>query len=179
MKDWNVVATARESRFPQAIQLLKPFGRIERTHYYDVLVMQVADPRDFLKQVHARLEEDPALAECIGHVSPCTETFTLQSPESFEAAVREIALGYVPDLAYKWFHVRMHRRGFKGQLHATDEEQFLDGVLLEALENAGTPGEISFDDPDAIIAIETIDAQGGIALWTRDDLQKYPLLNLD
>lgn len=179
MKEWNVVATARQSHFPEAVKLLKQFGRVEKTHYYDVLVMEVDDPREFLERLHERLADEPAIGECLGHVSPCTETFIFQSLGEFEEHARKAVQQYIPDLCGKRFHIRMRRRGFKGRLHATDEEQFLDGVLLEALEEADTPGEITFDDPDAIVALETVDTKAGLAVWMREDLERYPLLKLD
>jgi hypothetical protein len=52
-------------------------------------------------------------------------------------------------------------------------------VLLEALKKANTPGRITFDDPDAILALETVDCQAGLSLWTRQELQRYPFLRLD
>jgi tRNA(Ser,Leu) C12 N-acetylase TAN1 len=44
---------------------------------------------------------------------------------------------------------------------------------------AGTPGSISFDDPDAIVAIESVGQRAGVSLWTREDLRRYPFLRLD
>jgi hypothetical protein len=73
----------------------------------------------------------------------------------------------------------MHRRGFKGKLRSLEEEQFLDDILLEALKKAGTPGHITFENPDAVIAVETIANWAGISLWTRDQLQRYPFIRID
>ena len=64
-------------------------------------------------------------------------------------------------------------------MSSQEEEQLMDKVLLEALETAGTPGSITFDDPDAIVAIETLGHRAGVSLWTRDDLRRYPFLRLD
>src|SRR3974377_1924546 len=44
---------------------------------------------------------------------------------------------------------------------------------------AGKPGKISFSDPDAVVAIDTIDGRAGLALWTREDLLRYHLLRPD
>ena len=96
-----------------------------------------------------------------------------------EAKAREASLTWIPDLAGKSFHVRMYRRGFKGQLSSQSEESFLDGILLDALNKIGKPGRITFENPDAIIALETIDSRAGLSLWTREDLQRYPFLRLD
>jgi len=42
-------------------------------------------------------------------------------------------------LAGKSFHVRLHRRGFKGRLSTAKEERFLDEALLDALDVLGHP----------------------------------------
>jgi tRNA(Ser,Leu) C12 N-acetylase TAN1 len=87
-----------------------------------------------------------------------------------------IALEYVPALADKAFHVRMHRRGFKGRIQRTQEEQLLDRALLESLTERGMTARIDFEDPDAILAVETVGDQAGMSLWLRMDLQRYPFL---
>ena len=177
--DWNVVVTVRDRHYQEAVALLRQFGELEKTRYYDVLVMKVPDIGQFLVRLQQRLAEHPEGAACLGRVSPCSETFAFQSPEEFEEKARRAARGFVDALAGKRFHVRMHRRGFKGTLHSMQEEQFLDHFLLTALEEAGAPGKITFDDPDAIVTVETVDTQAGMALWTREQLKQYPFLRPD
>jgi hypothetical protein len=41
------------------------------------------------------------------------------------------------------------------------------------------PGRIAFTDPDAVVAIDTIDDRAGVSLWTRDDLARHRLLRPD
>ncbi len=88
-------------------------------------------------------------------------------------------LGAVYTTECKSFHVRMHRRGFKGRISSHDEERFLDKILLEELGRMGNPGHITFEDPDAILVVETVGQQAGLSCWNREDLQRYPLLRLD
>ena len=110
---------------------------------------------------------------------PVTHTFTFQTPAIFEEKARETVSPWIPGLAAMGFHIRMHRRGFKGKISSMEEERFLDNFILDALERAGTPGHITFEDPDAIIVVETIGQRAGLSLWTREELQRYPLLHLD
>jgi hypothetical protein len=72
--------------------------------------------------------------------------------------------------------VRLRRRGLKGIISTPEEERFLDDLLLEALAAAGAPGHISFEDPEYVLLIETVGSGGGVALWTREDLKRYPFL---
>jgi tRNA(Ser,Leu) C12 N-acetylase TAN1 len=179
MLDWNVVVTVREGRFVQACELLEELGPVVRTDYFNVLVMKVDGIDHLLETLSQWIAADPSILTILARVMPVTHTFDFQTVEEFEVHARQVVLSWVPHLAGKRFHVRMHRRGFKGRLSSIDEEKFLDILLLEALESAGTPGRISFEDPDVIIAVETVGNRAGLSLWTREDLQRYPFLHLD
>jgi tRNA(Ser,Leu) C12 N-acetylase TAN1 len=179
MKDWNVAASVHEGAFLQACELLEEFGPVRRTDFFNVLVIRVDDIHRMMEGLRIRVSQDPDISSVIGRVVPVTQTFSFQSPEEFESKAKEAVLKWVPELAGKSFHVRMHRRGFKGRLSSEYEEKFLDNILLEALEKAGGQGRISFDDPDAIVAIETVGPRAGLSLWAREELKKYPFLGLD
>jgi len=179
MKDWNVVVSVAEHGYKPARKALAEFGNVAKTDFYNVLVMQVEDPRQLLADWSRQAAQDPELGTLLSRMMPVSQTFTFQSAEEFEAKAKEAVLSWIPALAGKGFHVRMHRRGFKGRLTSQGEEQFLDGWLLEKLDDAGTPGRISFEDPDAILAVETVNQRAGLSFWTREALQRYPLLKLD
>jgi tRNA(Ser,Leu) C12 N-acetylase TAN1 len=179
MKDWNVVISVREGGYSAARELLRQFAEVGRTHYFNVLVAKVDNPRallDTLTELSATL---PDLPKFLARVVPLTVMFNFDSPEHFETQAREAVLRWAADLAGKSFHVRVHRRGFKRDLPSPKEEQMLAAALLEALDNAGAPGTIASDDPEAIVAVETVDNRAGLSLWNREDLSRYPLLGLD
>jgi tRNA(Ser,Leu) C12 N-acetylase TAN1 len=75
--------------------------------------------------------------------------------------------------------VRLHRRGGKQELRSPDIERLLDDCVLNATKAAGAPARIAFTDPDAVIAVDTIDDRAGVALWTREDLARHRLLRPD
>jgi adenylyl- and sulfurtransferase ThiI len=141
--------------------------------------MRVDDPKRLLEALAERAAREPDAIALLGRVVPIRSTFPFQSPEEFEARARNAALAFLPELVGKGFHVRMHRHGFKGRLSSQAEERLLGTVLLEAQEKAGIPGRITFEDPDAILAVETVGNQAGLSLWTREDLRRYPFLRLD
>jgi tRNA(Ser,Leu) C12 N-acetylase TAN1 len=178
MRDWNVVVTTHRGQFGRAQQLLKEMGNVGRTDYYNVLVMRVDDVEVLLERLEKELSIQPELASAVAHIRPAHHAFDFQTPAEFEARAREIVLRWVPELASKGFHVRLHRRGFKGRLSSPDEELFLDGALLEALADADTRGHLSYRDPDAVIAVDTVSNRAGMALWTRDALRRYAFLGL-
>lgn len=176
--EWNVVATVQEGGYQKARKLLQRFGAVGETDFFNVLVLRVEDWRHLLEGLKEEGERDFEVAGTLASVIPVLQTFYFQTPQEFEEKAMSAATAFIPALAGKRFHVRMHRRGFKGKLSSLDEERFLDGCLLEALELAGTPGSIAFDDPDAVIAVETLGGRAGLSLWTRDDLRRFPLLHL-
>ena len=178
MKDWNVIISVYQGGYRRALRFLTAFGQVERSPYHNVLVMSVADPAALLTAVEQRTEESPALYDAISRVAPAMRTFEFHSVEEFKEKAVAILLEWAPRLTGRTFHVRLHRRGDKRELSTQDVERFLDDALLDATA-AALPGKISFTDPDAVIAIDTIDDRAGMALWTRDDLARHHLVRPD
>lgn len=174
--DWNVVVTLAEDGFREAVRLLRKWGKVERTHYYNVLAMKVEDIDAFLADFAKAIADSPGILNLVSHVVPLRCTFEFATAEEFEDRARAMALTLVPLLRGKSLHVRLHRRGFKGALSTPKEEQFLDRVLMTEL---GQASRISFSDADAVIQIETIDGRAGMSLWSRDELQQCPFLGVD
>jgi adenylyl- and sulfurtransferase ThiI len=152
---------------------------VSQTEFFNVLVMKVSNIPQFLEQLNSVLAEDPHLATVLARVVPVSASFTFQLPEEFEEKAREIALQWLPQLAGKGFHVRMRRRGFKGRLSSLEVERSLGALLLEALEKAGTPGHLTFENPDAIAVVETLGQWAGLSCWTREELERYPWMRVD
>lgn len=177
--NWNVVATLPEDTFREARRLLGRWGRVRRTHFYNVLAMRVADPNAFLNAFAAAVAESPGLLNTVSHVVPAQYTFDFHTREEFERKAHDLLLAWRPRLADASFHVRLHRRGQGDMLSSHQEEQLLSETLLDALKVAGTPGRISFDDPDEVIQIETIDTRAGVSLWSREDRRRCPFLGVD
>ncbi|BCS52577.1 hypothetical protein [Geobacter sp. SVR] len=179
MRDWNAVITVREGGFVPACRLLEPFGQVVRTEFFNTLAMRAPDPFRLLADLQGQLAGNPDIAAWISRFMPVQHLFSFRSAAEFELRSRETVLEWLPRLAGTSFHVRMHRRGFKGRLSSAEEERFLDGFLLNRLSEAGTPATIAFDDPDTIIAVETIGPRAGLTLLDREHLRRFSLLHLD
>ncbi len=178
MSGWNVVVSVHDRGYRRARELLGSYGPVHKTDYYNVLTLTVEDTRAFLDRLARLAEVVPDIRDVVSRAVPAERSFTFQSAAEFEAKAREIALEMAPRLAGKSFHVRLYRRGFKGRISSPEEERFLDEALLQALEAAGTPGRVAFDDPDAVIDIETLGNWAGVSLWTREELERYPFLKV-
>jgi tRNA(Ser,Leu) C12 N-acetylase TAN1 len=179
MHDWNVIATINTHRFRSAFKLLEPLGEVRRTSYYNVLSMKVTDIRNFLETLRDWMANYPDTQETLSRVGPVEQTFPFQSLEEFQDRAKELAAVYLPQLAGKSFHVRMHRRGWKGRLETSAEERRIGEFLFEKFAGTEAPARVDFKDPDAILALEILDTRAGLALWRRDDLTRYPFLKLD
>lgn len=179
MKAWNVVAVVYKKGFSRAFDILKEFGPVHRTDFFNVLVVEAEELREMMESLRLRFEEDPGIHSILSRVVPVTVAIEFQQVEEFEFKARSAVLTWASALAGKRFHVRMHRRGFKGRISSMREEQILDGVLLQELENRGTPGKIDFKDPDAVVVIEMVAQRAGLAFITREDFVRYPFLKRD
>jgi len=179
MNDWNVVVTVREGGFATACAFLGPFGPVRKTDFFNTLVMRVADPFQLLAELQGQFADNPAIGGWLSRFVPMQQRFSYQTAAGFELRCQEAVLEWLPRLANARFHVRMHRRGFKGKLSSVEEEHFLDDFLLLRLAEAGTPGKVAFEDPDAIIALETIGPQAGMSLFNREELKRFSILHLD
>lgn len=179
MKDWNTIVTIYPQGFRRAIRALQKIGPTERTRYYNVLAMRVDDPIAALEAIERLTEEKPALYDAIARVAPAGFAFDFQSPEEFTERAKSVLLGLFPQLAGRSFHVRLHGRGLKLDLHTPEAERLFDNFIVAATAKSGTPARISFAQPDAVIVIDTIDDRAEIAMWFQEDLARHRLLHPD
>ena len=55
----------------------------------------------------------------------------------------------------------------------------LDRALLTELEARHARGAVDFTNPDAIVALETVDRRAGLSAWDRAARARFPFLGLD
>jgi tRNA(Ser,Leu) C12 N-acetylase TAN1 len=177
--DWNVVVTVYDGEFAETIRLLTPFGDLAPTDYWNVLAMVVPDIPTFLADIENAIQRDASIPNAVSRIIPVTHKFRFQSPDEFEKEACLVVDEWVPEVSGKSFHVRMHRRGFKGRLSSQRAEQLLDHHILQRLELEGAGARIDFEDPDLIIAVETIGQTAGLSRWTRAQRQAFELVRLD
>jgi adenylyl- and sulfurtransferase ThiI len=133
--------------------------------------MKVEDPDALMRWLTERVAQEPG--------SAAAHVFDFTTPRSSKPKRARPFWDFLPKLADKSFHVRMHRRGFRRQLSAHEEERRLGAVLFEALAAAGTPATVEFASSDAIVVIETVGDRAGVSFITHEDMQHCPLLRFD
>ncbi len=74
MNDWNVVISVYQDGFRRALRALKEYGSVERSPYYNVLVMRVKDPTALLQTIERKTETNTALYDAISRVAPAMRT---------------------------------------------------------------------------------------------------------
>lgn len=180
VKDWNVVVTVFDrDGFRAARRTLARYGAIERTGFFNVLVMKVDDVRAFTREFTDMAVNEPGVLNDISRLVPAQATFDFETPEEFSEQARETVLGWADRLAGGSFYVRLHRRGLRGQIISPDEERALDFAIIERCQEMGNPAAVDFADPDHIIDIETVDNRAGLSLWSREELERMPFLHVD
>ncbi|MCX8099884.1 MAG: RNA 3'-terminal phosphate cyclase [Geminicoccaceae bacterium] len=176
---WNLVATVHAQGWREALGVLGRYGKVRKTPYYNVVVMAVDDPRAVAEDLARRIAAEPGLMNFISRVVPLDAALELGPLEQAEERLFAAFLPFLPRLAGRTFHVRVHKRGPGKALSAHALERALGERLLRALEAAGTPGRLAFDDVDLILVVEIVDQRAGIAAFDRDDRARFPFLRLD
>ncbi len=176
MQEWNAVVSVREHGFRQALEVFGAFGEVKRTDFYNIILLRAREVTHMLETLRGRSQESLAF---LARLIPVSRAFIFNSPEEFEDRARSAVLGWSLQLSGKSFFVRIHRRGFKGRIASMDEERALDTLLLEELEKTGNPGRITYEDPDAVIVIETVGHWAGLSLFTREERARYPFIRVE
>jgi tRNA/tmRNA/rRNA uracil-C5-methylase (TrmA/RlmC/RlmD family)/tRNA(Ser,Leu) C12 N-acetylase TAN1 len=172
--DWNVVVSVREGRFQEACRLLASVARPARTGFFNLLALRVEDPVRFLEDLERLAAGRPEAAGILSRVSPAREAFSFASAAEYRDRSARIAEAWAPRLADRAFYVRVRRRGLRARLSSLEEERRLAGVVLDALARAGRSARVRFDDPDAVLVVEILGTRAGMALWTREELARWP-----
>lgn len=177
MNPWNVLATSLEGRRDALLIALRRLGRFRPGGYRNVVVGLVDEPLGFLDGVGAALASDPLLPTALAKVIPIEALVRFEASQAVEtiAAAVEPLLGR---LAGRSFFVRLERRGLKGRVHSPTFERALGDRVWQALEARGEKPRVDFGDPDAVLVVETIGEQAGLAVITRELRQAHPFVKL-
>ncbi|MEW6269995.1 MAG: THUMP domain-containing protein [Thermodesulfobacteriota bacterium] len=176
--DWNLVVTSRVGGHRQLRGALKGLVRLRPSGFRNVLVGRVDDVERLLTAVAELRERSPRLDEWLGKIVPIERTFAVD-PARFEDDLEAVAASLADRLAGQSFHVRLERRGHKGEIDTHASEQALGKRLSEILQARGEPGRVTFDDPDVVVAIEVVGDAAGLGLIPRAMRTRWPFVKID
>src|SRR2546430_1478556 len=141
------------------------------------LVNQVVPPGEHVAAAARLAEEIAANAPLPVWVAPRGA----RSPTGAPPAVGRrgpAAEPFIARLAGGSFFVRLERRGLKGRLHTPTVERALGDHVWRALEARGHTPRVEFKDPDAVLVLETIGDEAGIAVITRALRAQHPFVKI-
>jgi len=177
MTEWNVLVTAYWGREKNALRFLTRHGEFRSSGFKDVIRGHVEDKDLFLEKIETMRQENPRRINFISQIVPLEQTFHFDLSD-FMDKLKHTVPPYLEKVEGKKFYVRVKRRGHKGEISSQDIEKEISGFILESLEKAGKQAHIGFDDPDAIIVVETIADWAGVGLVRRDMKERYPLVRI-
>ena len=175
--DWNTIVTVRPG--PQheheLLGALARFGRFRPTHFPDVCVGQVSEIGAFLEALRTGLEAHARWTAHIGRVIPADAVFPFTS-ETLTDRLKQAVAPLVARMTEGSFCVRLERRGLAGKVRTQEIEAVVGDHVNRLAGSQGTRLRIKLDDPDFVIAAETLGQECGISLLPRASRQRYPFL---
>jgi tRNA(Ser,Leu) C12 N-acetylase TAN1 len=174
--DWNLVVTARSGRRHDLVHALRPILRLKHGGFPDVSVGRAVDVAACLVAIAARADGIVG-ADLLARVVPVTRTFLVDAGELEAQLVAETG-SCVDALVGRSFHVRVERRGQKAVARSDVLERRLGTALVDALRARGAAPRVTFDDPDAIVAVELLGPVCGIGLVDRALRERFPFVRV-
>lgn len=179
MERWNVIVTVQPApgAMHQLLDALHLFGEFRATPFKYVCVGWVQDTTTFLDALLEAEQAGRRWTKHLARVVPLVQTFDF-SPDSLQGKLEAALSSIAGTLDAGTCMVRLERRGRAEQLHTAELEPMLADYLFARAEKQGKVLHTSFNDPDYIVAVETLDTQCGVGLITRAQRQRYPFVRL-
>lgn len=177
--DWNVIATVAQGPEHEKHLLLglKRLGEFHATRFKDVCMGRVDDLPAFLEAVRQAQEADESWTHCLARIVPVECTFHFDAGD-FTVRLKEAVAPMAARMAPGTFFVRVERRGLMGQVHSQEVEREVADQLFDLVKARGKTLQTNFQDPDWIVACETLGTEAGVALLDRELRQRYPFVQI-
>lgn len=174
---WNVLATAKDKEQRHLARRLGRFGDFRWTQFRGVLVGRVEDQQAFFEQLRRCEENEPGFLRPLAKMVPIDRLFTF-TVENLPVVLKQMMGDYADVIASGTFYVRVERRGHAGAFHSRELEQELDRAIVESLTVRGEAPVVSFDNPDVILAVETVGNECGVGALTRALRSRFPFIRV-
>lgn len=176
--DWNLIVTVvpgpgHEHRLLDA---LSGFGRFRATAYRYVCMGHVDDLEAFLRRVNDAREAGKAWAAWIARVIPVEKVVSF-TPETLAARLEDAVEGMVARMGDGTFCVRLERRGLAGRISSREVERKVADHLHDVAAAQGKRLRADLEDPDFLVAAETLGTQCGVALLPRAMRRSYRFIS--
>lgn len=175
---WNVIVTVLPGPGHESALLarLREFGEFHHTQFKDVCLGKVADIGRLLEALRHSREAGEAWLNSMARVIPVELTFRF-TPETLAEQFARAAAAFADRIRDgSSFYVRLERRGFIGKIDTPLVEQEVADHLFALARGQAKNLRVTFEDPDIIVAAETVGEECGVALLTRELRQRYPFV---
>ena len=176
-RQWNVLATARNHEQRHLARRLKHFGDFHWSPYHGVLLGRVEDHQAFFEQLRRREETESGFLFPLARLVPLDRTFRFTADTLIPLLQTELQ-EYAGRIGNGSFHVRVERRGHKGDIHGRVIEEALAGAIIESSAQEGYTPHVNFDNPDFVVVIEIVGEECGIGLITKALRAQYPFVKV-
>jgi tRNA(Ser,Leu) C12 N-acetylase TAN1 len=175
MKNWNMIVTAvpEPGRQRRLLQTLNRLGEFHPCEFRDVCLGQVEDTAQFLEVILKASQADESWVKNLSRAVPIERTFHF-TPESLTEQLKEAVTPFLQCMADGTFHVRLERRGLTGQVMSQQVERDVADHLHALARSQGRQLHTSFENPDYIVAAETIGYECGVTLLSQELRERYP-----
>ncbi len=177
MKEWNILATAAREQERYLLRFLNDYGEFKGSGFRDVVLGRVEETDAFLRALENLREENPIKLNPLSQIVPLEKTFHFDLSD-FKDKLKEMLSSYVDRIENKKFYLRVKRRGHKGEISSLEVEKEVADFIMGSLEKSGKKAQVSFNDPDCILIVETIGNWAGVGFITKEMKQKYSLIKI-
>jgi tRNA(Ser,Leu) C12 N-acetylase TAN1 len=178
MEHWNVIVTALPgmAREFALLKELNHYGEFHPTQFKDVCIGRVEDTAEFLEAMRRALEAEVDWVRDLARVIPIEDSFRF-SPETLAEQLKAAVASFVRRMESGTCYVRLERRGLEGLVMSQEVERAVADHLFALAEREGKDLRASFEDPDYIVAAETLGNECGVVLIDRELRQQYPFVH--
>jgi tRNA(Ser,Leu) C12 N-acetylase TAN1 len=179
MKDWNVVATVipGPAHEQHILYRLGQLGEFHASPFKDVCLGKVDDVQAFLEALHAASERGEEWMAELGRVIPVEHVFHFDADNLVEGLLQAVN-PWLDRLSEGSLCVRVERRGLAGIINSQKVEREVADHLFTLAEKKGVQLHASLEDPDFIIAAETVGNDCGVGFISRALRARYPFVRV-
>jgi tRNA(Ser,Leu) C12 N-acetylase TAN1 len=177
VQQWNLIVTVVPG--PHHIHDVRSslgyLGHFWLTSFRDVLIGWTDDTQTLLQAITEAREKDKRWSHMIGRVIPVQNVFFFTADSLTEQLKRAVA-PLVKEMQSGRFYFRLERRGMAGQIPSQEVEQAVAAHLVSLADDKDIELTTDFEDPDFVVAAETIGNECGVCLLTRELMKQFPFV---
>lgn len=163
----NVIMTARRNEEKYLLEDLEGLGKFEGSEFRDVVIGEVDDMDEFLKELNSRTL--PSLSR----VAPVEKSLEYSVPDFKEKLSARLRIHANRIGSGESFKVSFTRRGLKGEVNSQEIEREMGSVIWNELEKQGKEPNVDLEDPDKTILIESLGESFFIGMVSREMEKRY------